>query len=179
MKRWFVLLVAALLLTACAPAASTIGAAPTPTPAADETWNDTCELFLQVLEDLWNTDPALSADVTVLGLDLSEAPGGLNKAQKEEVASRFGAAHGVEVVQGTWQELADAGFIDAENLYWEDGCLFTIALAGEAGCGMPDSSLVFDATKWRSGLGAIFWTDCHATYEDGGWAYEVGGFAIS
>lgn len=35
-------------------------------------FDDLCALYLQVLEDLWATDPALNDGVAQLGLDLSQ-----------------------------------------------------------------------------------------------------------
>lgn len=183
--------VLAAALTALALLAACGGPAPGPDPTAAPTtaptaapteapWNDVCDLYWQVLEDLWAVDPGLNSDISAIGLDLSTAPGDLSEAQKDELAARFGAAHGCEVTRATWQELADAGIIDAEALYWEDGCLFTIRAnddaAGEPGTG---TELHFDAQKWRSGLGAYFFGDCTAKYTGGGWQYSVGCEAIA
>ena len=95
---------------------------------------------------------------------------GLTEGEKAAVAYAFGMEHDILPVMGTWEELAEQGYIDRENLYWEDGCLFSIT--GETG--------KFDAQKWRSGLGAYFFLDCTASMEqDGTWTYTVGGEAIA
>lgn len=165
-----------------APQPAAAPAAPTPAPTP-ENWDATCALYLQVLEDLWAADPALDSGITTLGLDVSTAPGGLSGAQQDELAARFGAAHGLPVVQATWQELADAGAIDAENLLWEEGCLYSIRASeglpagGEGGTG--GDALCFTAEKWRSGLGAYLFCDCVARYADGAWQYTVGAEAIA
>lgn len=71
---------------------------------------------------------------------------------------------------GTWAELVENGYIDGENLYWEDGCFFSIS--GNAGN--------FDVQIWRSGLGAYFYGDCTgAMAPDGSWTYETGSEAIA
>lgn len=151
---------------------------------------DLCGLYLQVLDDLWNTDPGLNSDITTAGLDLSEAPGGLLDSEKAALAWRFGELNGVEVIQGSFDELAEKGYFtpvssDPEHpLYqWEDGCLFTISLNhdhdDQVYSGLP--VLFFDAQKWRSPLGAYFFGDCSVVWpETGTWSgYKVGHEAIS
>lgn len=141
--------------------------------------DDRCGLMLQVLEDLWQNDPGLNGDVSILGFDIDEAllpP----SSERMAVAWVFSCRHGTgaEFVMGTWQQLADEGYIDGENLYWEDG-LF-LAITGVEGKQQTDQKLCFDAQKWRSGLGAIFFTECTAKMDGAGsWSYEPGGFAIS
>ena len=132
--------------------------------------DDRCGLYLQVLEDLWEVDPGLTTGITQLGVDLSGITD-LSGAEKSAVAWRFGEVHGIVPLEGTWEELADWGYIDRENLYWEDGCLFSLTGSAEDG---------FEAEKWASGLGAYFFLDCTADRaSDGTWSYEVGGEAIS
>lgn len=149
---------------------------------------DLCGLYLQVLDNLWETDPGLNSDISLAGLDLSEAPGDLLDSERSALAWRFGEKHGVEIVQGTYEELAAEGYLtaveDIPNLYhWEDGCLFSISRNhdhdGEIYFGLP--VLFFDAQKWRSPLGAYFFGDCSAVWpEMGSWSsYKVGHEAIS
>lgn len=151
---------------------------------------DLCGLYLQVLDDLWNTDPGLNAGVSIAGLDLTETPGGLLESEKSALARRFGELHGVEVVEGTFDQLAEEGYFtqvssDPERpLYqWEDGCLFSIETNhdhdGEVYAGLP--VLFFDAQKWCSPLGAYYFGDCSAVWPEAGtWSgYKVGREAIS
>lgn len=151
---------------------------------------DLCGLYLQVLDDLWEKDRGLNSDVTLAGLDLSEAPGELLDSEKSALAWRFGELHGVEVVEGTFETLAEEGYFTEVSdhperpLYqWEDGCLFTIGANhdhdGEVYFGLP--VLFFNAQKWRSPLGAYFFEDCSAVWpEKGTWSgYKIGSEAIS
>ena len=132
--------------------------------------DDLCGLYLQVLEDLWSVDPGLNTGITELGVDLSGLTD-LSESEKAAVAWRFGELHGLSPIQGTFEELCEQGYIDRENLYWEDGCLFSLTGSAEGG---------FDAEKWRSGLGAYFFCDCSARMaKDGIWSYTVGSEAIS
>lgn len=150
---------------------------------------DLCGLYLQVLSDLWSTDHGLNSDISLAGLDLSKAPGGLLESEKAALCWRFGEKHGVEVIQGTYEELAEEGrFVslsdDPEHplYHWEDGCLFSITAAQgheEETDSLP--VLFFDAQKWRSPLGAYFFEDCSVVWpERGTWSgYQVGNQAIS
>ena len=131
--------------------------------------DDRCGLYLQVLEDLWGVDSGLNSDIEMVGLDLSGLTD-LTAAEREAVAWRFMELRGLELVQGTWDELVEEGYIDGEALYWDKGCFFSISGSAEEG---------FDAEKWRSGLGAYFFVDCTAREEGGSWSYEVGSEAIS
>lgn len=141
-------------------------------------FDDRCALYRQVLEDLWEVDSGLNGDVTYIGVDLSRTS--LSDSERAAVAWAFAGRHGGELVTGTWEELAEQGYIDRENLYWEDGILFSITeqeMEGTYGL----TPVTFDAEKWRSGLGAYFFCDCTSVQSAGGhWdGYSIGSEAIS
>lgn len=153
---------------------------------------DLCGLYLQVLEDLWEADAGLNSDdgLTFVGVDLSQAPGGLTEGETAALSWRFAEKHGKSPVTGTFDELAEQGYItsesldgsDAEFMQWEDGILFSITPAGEhADEAYSLPVLFFNAEKWRSSLGAYFFCDCSAAWaETGTWSgYSVGAEAIS
>ena len=160
---------------------------------------DLCGLYLQVLDDLWQKDPALNENISLAGLDLSQAPGELAESEKAALAWRFGELHGVEVVTGTFDELKEQGYFTASAIstpapeegedysrlwyQWEDGCLFSITPnedhEGEL-YSLP--AVFFNAEKWRSPLGAYCFYDCSAGWpEFGTWSgYQIlGGEMIS
>lgn len=159
---------------------------------------DLCGLYLQVLDDLWQKDPALNENIAVAGLDLSQAPGGLTDSEKAALAWRFGEIHGVEVVTGTFEELEEQGYFTSSAIstpapeegedfshmwnQWEDGCLFSITPNEdheEESYSLP--VLFFNAEKWRAPLAAYCFYDCSAVWpEMGGWSgYTVGAEMIS
>ena len=144
-------------------------------------FDDRCALYLQVLEDLWEVDSGLNGDLTYIGVDLSRTS--LSDSERSAVAWAFAGKHGGELVTGTWEELAEQGYIDRENLCWEDGILFSITEKEEPVHFMPEgmAAVTFDAQKWRSGLGAYFFLDCTSIQTSGGhWdGYTIGGEAIS
>ncbi len=165
-------------------------------------FDDRCALYLRVLEDLWAVDPGLnSGDLTYIGVDLSKTS--LSESERSAVAWAFAGKHGAELVEGTYEELVEQGFITGEPLdsaapegakfwQWTDGCLFSIEESDEPvvfslpniapGTEVPAYDAVhFNAEKWRSGLGAYYFTDCTAVRgADGHWGgYTVGSEAIS
>lgn len=130
-------------------------------------------LYRQVLFDLMETDEGLNGGARYLGVDLS---GAANLTGGEKLALQYllEQRYGLSVLPGTFDELCEQGYIDRDALYWEDGVLLRVALVEDG-----TDTFRFDAEKWRSGLGAIYWTDCTAARGADGWTYEVGGFAIS
>lgn len=130
-------------------------------------------LYWQALFDLMETDEGLNGGARYLGVDLS---GATNLTGGEKLALQYllEQQYGLSVLPGTFDELCEQGYIDRDALYWEDGVLLRVALVEDG-----TDTFRFDAEKWRSGLGAIYWTDCTAARGADGWTYEVGGFAIA
>ena len=130
-------------------------------------------LYRQALFDLMETDEGLNGGARYLGVDLS---GAANLTGGEKLALQYllEQQYGLSVLPGTFDELCEQGCIDRDALYWEDGVLLRVALVEDG-----TDTFRFDAEKWRSGLGAIYWTDCTAARGADCWTYEVGGFAIS
>ena len=148
---------------------------------------DVCELYLAVLEDLWNVDPGLNNEISQIGIDLSELSH-LTEVEKDTVMSEFASKHNLPYIVGTWEELCEQGIIDKEKLCWEDGLFFSIKTNEDAEWNLPaikegepvPELTSFDAQKWRSGLGAYFFSQCTAQKNsDGTWSYTVETEAIS
>lgn len=148
-------------------------------------FDDRCTLYLQVLEDLWNTDTGLNGGVEVMGVDLSQTS--LNPAEQSAVVWAFAGKYGAEAVEGTLEELTEQGYITVELLdggarflHWENGCFFSIKEQPMEGA-YSLTPVTFDAQKWRSSLGAYFFCDCTAVQSaQGEWGgYSVGAEAIS
>lgn len=148
---------------------------------------DLCGLYLQVLEDLWNEDDGLNGGAEVVSVDLSKAPGGLTAGEKAAVAYIYAQKHGVQGLTMTFDELREEGYLTGEKLEggstaysFTNGLLFTItpdeSTEGES-FSMP--VVCFSAEKWRSPLGAYYFTKCTASRGDNGWEYTVGAEAIS
>ena len=112
-------------------------------------------------------------------MDLDDAPGGLTDGEKAAITWIFSGRHNAQGLQYSFNELKENGYVDDIAIGWENGVLFSIT-ASENGKNTA-KKITFDAEKWRSGLGAIFFTDCTAKRGTGAaWEpYEPGGFAIS
>lgn len=153
------------------------------------TYYDLCGLYLQVLNDLWEKDPALNENKTMIGLDLTQAPGGLTDSEKSALAHRFGELHGVEVYLTTFEQLKEEGALteqvigEGKSFYsWEDGCLFSITPheADEMEIySLP--VLRFDAEKYVGPLAAYIFYDCSVVWPElGTWSeYNIGGEMIA
>ena len=148
---------------------------------------DVCELYLEVLEDLWNVDSGLNSEISQIGIDLSGLSH-LTEVEKTTVMSEFSSNHNLPYIVGTWEELCEQGYIDKDNLYWKDGLFFSIKTNEDVEWNLPNIKdgdsvpelTAFDAQKWRSGLGAYFLCQCTAQKNvDGKWSYSVGQEAIS
>lgn len=134
---------------------------------------DLVGFYLGVLNDLYDIDPGLNSDISILGFDLTELDN-LSAAEKSALVWLMGEEKGLETVTGTFDELAAGGYIDKENLYFANGILFSIDTDD-----IEENSFKFDAEKWRGGLGAYFFEDCTATKSNNTWSYTVGAEAIS
>lgn len=143
---------------------------------------DLSGLYLKVLEDLWEVDSGLNGNIKYISVDLSEAPGELTDGEKSAISYIFAKAHNTECLQLSFEELREQGYIEKDELYWEDGLLFSITDSMKAEEQYNGLRVIkFDAEKWRSGTGAYFFNDCSASWpQNGTWSdYNVGGHAIS
>ena len=151
-------------------------------------FDDLCALYLRVLDDLWAVDEGLNSDITMLSVDLSQT--GLSDSEQAAVAWAFGGEHGIsQVLSLNYEQLAAEGYLtgadpDSDGIpCWEDGCLFTITEqeTEDNELNGARNTVTFDAQKWRSALGAYFFTDCTASRDaQGHWGdYTVGAAAIS
>ena len=144
---------------------------------------DLCGLYLQVLEDLWNKDAGLNDGAELVSVDLSKAPGGLTAGEKAAIAYVFAQKHDVQGLTMTFDELCEEGYLTGEKLEdgstaysFANGLLFTITPEETQDNG---ASVCFSAGKWRSPLGAYYFTKCTASRGESGWEYTVGAEAIS
>lgn len=150
---------------------------------------DLCGLYLKALEEIWENDKALNDSIQYISVDLSRAPGQLTEGQRAAVAWIFAARHQAEGMTLTYEQLKEGGYLtefrenDPESgneklLHWEDGLLFTVAAPKAAD---NADQIIFNVSKWRSPLGALYLQDCEATWNsDGTWkGYTVGTMGIS
>jgi hypothetical protein len=135
--------------------------------------DDLVGFYQTVIDDLWQTDEGLNADIDYIALDLSQITN-LSEEEKQALVYLTSGQYGLIGLTGTYDELVEQGYIDGENLYFEKGVLFTFDIES-----ISEDKMKFDVTKWRSGLGAYFFLDCEAKKTKEGWTYTVGNEAIS
>lgn len=150
---------------------------------------DLCGLYLQVLNDLWEKDPALNEGKSMIGLDLTRAPGSLTDSEKSALAWRFGELHNTEVYLTTFDQLKEEGALTEQALEngnsfytWEDGCLFSIAPHETDETEIYSLPVLrFDAEKYVGPLAAYYFYDCSVAWpEFGTWSeYTIGAEMIS
>lgn len=149
---------------------------------------DLCGLYLKVLDDLWEVDSGLNGGAEYLSLDLVSAPGSLTDSEIAAMAWIFENKYNVQVLTFTLDELKEQGYLTAaggsNNLYqWDNGVLLSITSDQNADetevYSLP--VLRFNATKWRSPLGAYMFMGCKAVWpEMGTWSdYTIDSQAIS
>ena len=161
-------------------------------------FDDRCALYLRVLNDLWGKDEGLnSSGVEYISVDLSATS--LTPAERSAVAWTFAQAHDAMPLELNYEQLCEEGYISGltgENAFpqWEKGILFTITETDEPvlfslpsmseGEEEPSMSqfnikntVSFDASKWRTALGAYGFSECVAVQNnDGVWGdYHING----
>lgn len=138
-----------------------------------EKGEDIVGFYEKILNDLWKVDEGLNSDISLLAFDLSQVTN-LTNAEKSALVYIVSGAHSLEGITGTFDELSEQGYIDKENLYFENGLLFNFKVTN-----VTKDSFSFDVTKWRSGLGAYTFHECKAVKTDNGWSYTIGSEMIS
>ena len=161
-------------------------------------FDDRCALYLRVLNDLWGKDEGLnSSGVEYISVDLAATS--LTPAERSAVAWTFAQSHSAEPLELNYEQLCEEGYIsglEGENIFpaWENGVLFTITVTDDPvtfnlpslseGGEEPSMSqfnikntVSFDASKWRTALGAYGFSKCVAVQNnDGVWGdYHING----
>ena len=161
-------------------------------------FDDRCALYLRVLGDLWGKDEGLnSSGVEYISVDLSATS--LTPAERSAVAWTFAQSHSAEPMELSYEQLCTEGYISGltgENTFpqWEKGILFTITETDDPVVfSLPDSAeggetpsmaqynvkntVSFDASKWRTALGAYGFSECVAAQDNSGvWGdYRING----
>ena len=161
-------------------------------------FDDRCALYLRVLGDLWGKDEGLnSSGVEYISVDLAATS--LTPAERSAVAWTFAQSHSAEPLELNYEQLCEEGYIsglEGENIFpaWENGVLFTITETDDPvtfnlpslseGGELPSmtqynikNTVSFDASKWRTALGAYGFSECVAVQNnDGVWGdYRING----
>lgn len=120
--------------------------------------------YMALIDDIYNEDTGLNGDITTIAFDTSGWIE-VNDIEKEIILYLVAKEYDFDTVQGTFDELAEQGLIDKDNLYFEKGILIEIK---DMTFDEDMDELQCSISKWRSGLGAIGW-DAKAEYNGSGW----------
>ncbi|HKL99755.1 MAG TPA: hypothetical protein VJZ06_07610 [Mobilitalea sp.] len=107
--------------------------------------------YMALIDDIYQEDSGLNGEITMLAFDSTDWIG-LSEIEKETILSLVEEKYGLETLQGTFDELAEQGLIDKENLYFEKGVLIEIS---EMEYDADNKTIKGSISKWRGGLGAI------------------------
>ena len=132
---------------------------------------DLVGLYREVIHEIYETDSDLNGE-RYIAYDFSLEQN-LSAGEKSALMYLLDNDLQLETLEGTYDELVARGYIDDENLFFEDGVLITIKSE------RSDGDFTFSISKWRGGDGAIFFDDCKASLEDFHYTYELGAFGIS
>ena len=160
-------------------------------------FDDRCALYLRVLNDLWGKDTGLNGGADYISVDLAATS--LTPAERSAVAWTFAQSHSAEPMELSYEQLCEEGYIsglEGEDIFpaWENGVLFTITETDDPvtfnlpslseGGELPSmtqynikNTVSFDASKWRTALGAYGFSKCVAVQNnDGVWGdYHING----
>lgn len=120
--------------------------------------------FFSIIDDIYQEDSALNHNITMIAFDTGKLDI-LSKTELDTILAMVGKEYELEVIRGTFDELAEQGLIDKEKLYFEDGVLIEIK---NVEINEDKNKITCSISKWRSGKGAIGW-DANAIFDDGDW----------
>lgn len=129
---------------------------------------DTVGAYATVIDQLYNEDIGLNSDIKYIAIDTSLIKN-LSDEQKSALIKEV-EKYGHTVLHMTFEELEEQGYI--EDLYFKEGILFKLEDKKISG-----NSITMDASKWRSGLGAIGYDDLKVENKNGKWKITKTGSA--
>ncbi len=137
--------------------------------------NNLIDGYLAIIDDIWNEDSGLNSEIEMITVDTTGWVD-LTEIEKEIILAGMKEAYGFEVTVGTFDELADQGIIDKENLYFENGVHIVIS---DITYHEKPEKITYSVSKWRSGLGAVGSDGSKAELKDGKWIITKGSMWIS
>ncbi len=120
--------------------------------------------FLALTRDIFQEDIGLNGGITMIGFDTTDWTM-LSELETEIILAIVKEKYKLEVVVGTFDELAEQELIDKDNLYFENGILIDIS---DIEINNDKDKIKCSIRKWRGGLGAIGW-DAEAKLDKDTW----------
>jgi hypothetical protein len=124
--------------------------------------------YQAVIEDIFKEDEGLNSDLEMVVIDTS-ALEELSGLEKEKLLGNLKNIFGLEVREGTYDQLVKEGIIDDKELYFDKGILIKIT---EPSHNNQISEITCGISKWKSGLGAIGSDHVTASLKKTGWIIE-------
>ena len=147
-KHFSILLVLSLLLSAC-----NTGIEPS---------EHLGEIYSVALDSIMEQDEALSSDMEYIAIDMSNFEDAAER-DKEEILSYFKEKYKVEVMDATLEQLKEKGLYNSDTMGL-DGVLLRIEKVDFK----FNNKILFEGSKYRSGLGAIG-LEVKVHYKDNKW----------
>ncbi len=122
------------------------------------------EGYLALIDDIYQEDNGLNSEIDMIALDTTEWVD-LTEIEKEMIFVKMKELYGFEVIEGTFEELAEEVLIYDENLLFPKGIHLTIS---NMKYDDKKQKITCSIKKWRSGLGAIG-SDATAKYDKTEW----------
>lgn len=116
--------------------------------------------YTTVIDKLYNEDAGLNSDIKYIAVDTSE----ISNLSEDEVSDLLKEVekYGFTVLNMTHEKLKQEGYI--KDLYFEEGIFFKIKDEKTGG-----NTITMDASKFRSGTGAIGYTNLKVEFKNGNW----------
>ena len=88
--------------------------------------NIVIDAYIALIDDIYNEDPGLNEGITIMALN-TLGWNDVRDIDKEIIFSLLKESYGLEIIEGTFVELAEQGLIDKDELYFEKGILIAIS----------------------------------------------------
>ena len=131
--------------------------------------------YQALIEDIYSEDEGLNSNIEMVVIDTTTLEE-LSGLEKEKLLGNLKAAFGLEVREGTYDQLVKEGLIDDKVLYFEKGILIKIT---EPSHNDQITEITCGISKWKGGLGAVGSDKVTASLKKNGWIIEKKGVWIS
>lgn len=131
--------------------------------------------YLAIIDDIYNESKGLNADLETMVIDTTDISD-LPDLEKEKLLMKLKGKYGLEVREGTYDQLVKEGLIDEKHLYFEKGVLIRIT---DAAYNESRKEITCGISKWKSGLGAVGSDDVTARLKGENWIVKKRGIWIS
>lgn len=120
------------------------------------------EIYSVALDSIMEQDEALSSDMEYIAIDMSNFEDA-DESDKIEILSYFKGKYKVEVMDATLEQLKEKGLYNPDTTVL-DGVLLRIEKVNFT----SNNNIIFEGSKYRSGLGAVG-VEATVHYKDNKW----------